>query len=127
MSSATRNLVLVISANLDQMRGAMKSAEAVIHTTENAMKQMANAYDGTKTIANANAAMIAVDKIGGVTKLTDAEQKRLNATLNEGLAKYQALGQQAPRDMLAMRDATKQADTSSSNWIGTLKSLAATI
>jgi hypothetical protein len=105
-------LAVRVSANLDAMRAAMKDAQAMVDTTSGAMKAMANAYDGTRTIANANAAMLQVQALGGVTKLTEGEQARLNTTLQAGIDKYAALGQTAPAGMQALADATKQtADT----------------
>lgn len=106
-----RSLAVVVTANLDKMRAELAKGEAIIATTTSAMKNMGTAYDGTRTIANANAAMLSIQKIGGVTGLTEAEQRNLNATLNEGIAKYAALGKSAPPAMVAMEEATRKANT----------------
>lgn len=104
-----KNLAVVVTANLEAMRREMARADAIIATTSSAMQRMSNAYDGAKTIANANAAMLQIQKLGGTTGLTEAEQRKLNAALTEGVAKYQALGKQAPAEMIALRDATAKA------------------
>jgi hypothetical protein len=65
-------------------------------------------------LSEATLAVKAVNDLGGVTKLTEAEQKRLNATVTEAIAKYKALGQQAPKDMVAIQAATKQTETATS-------------
>jgi hypothetical protein len=71
---------------------------------------------GSKVISDANALTQVIGQIGGATKLTDAEQKRVNATLTEALAKYRALGQQAPADVAALADAMKKAEDSTSRF-----------
>jgi hypothetical protein len=57
---------------------------------------MSNAFDGSRTLAQAGAVVGAIMQIGDVTKLTAAEQAKANTILEEGLAKYQALGREAP-------------------------------
>ena len=109
--ASDRSLNIVVTANLTQMKAEMAKIDAVIATTSSALKRMDSAYSGASTIAAANAATKAVMDIGGVTKLTEAEQRRLNATLTEGIAKYQALGKTAPPEMIALRDATARANT----------------
>lgn len=104
-------LALVVSANLNELRARLAEAKNELNTTASAMKAMGNAYDGARTIANMNAAFAVVEKLGGVTKLTDAEQARLNATLNTGIDKLKALGQAVPTNIQAYADQTKAAVT----------------
>jgi hypothetical protein len=85
---------------------------------------MGESYSGAATISQANAAMLAVQSLGGTTKLTDAEQRKLNSTLTEAVAKYQALGQQAPPDMLKLRDATRQVEAPTSTLTDKMRGLA---
>lgn len=105
---AERKLNVVVTANLTALRSELAKGEAIIGTTSAAMKRMGDSYDGSKTIATANAAMLQIDKLGGVTKLTEAEQRKLHSTLGEGLDKYKALGQTAPAAMTAMHAATQK-------------------
>ncbi len=65
-------------------------------------------FSGDKIIAEANQLAAAVAKVGGASKLTEAEQRRVNAAVTEAIAKYQALGQQAPQSLTALANATKQ-------------------
>jgi hypothetical protein len=104
-----RNLAVVVTANLKQMRDEMAKADAIIATTSGALNRMSNSYSGASTIANANAAMQSIRDIGGVTKLTDAEKKRLNQTMTEALEKYKVLGREAPAEMEKLRKETEQA------------------
>jgi len=80
---------------------------------EKALDRATNAFSGTKLIQDATIAMEAVkalgggvDALAGVTKLTATEQAKLNAQLTEAIAKYDALGKQAPADMVALQKAT---------------------
>lgn len=78
-----------------------------------ALQRMAQQFDGSKIIREANLAAAAVEHIGGVAKLTEAEQKRLNSTVTEALAKYRALGQQAPDALHQLAKATEAANKQS--------------
>lgn len=119
------SLSVRVNANLEEMRAKMKDAQAVVDTTSSAMRSMANAYDGTRTIANANAAMLQVQALGGVTQLTDAEQVKLNAALQAGIEKYEAMGREAPQGMREMADATARVEKEHVNLSSTLKDVAA--
>lgn len=79
-------------------------------------ERMARAFSGDKMLASANQLTAAVAKVGGAAKLTEAEQRRVNAQLTEAIAKYQALGRQAPASMLALQRATAQVDVATSKW-----------
>jgi hypothetical protein len=106
------DLVVRVAADLTKFRENFKNIDSQIDTTASALKTMSSAFDGSKTIANANAAVIAVDKIGGATKLTSAEQERLNRILDEAVQKYTLMGREAPAAMLALQEATKGAGAS---------------
>ena len=82
---------------------------------EKALDRATNAFSGTKLIQDATIAMEAVKALGGgvdilagVTRLTATEQAKLNAQLTEAIAKYNALGKEAPADMVALQQATQQ-------------------
>lgn len=118
------SLAVRVSANLDEMRAKLAQADAIIDTTSTAMKSMANAYDGTRTIANANAAMLQIEKLGGASTLTATEQAKVNRLMEEALEKYKALGREAPAGMQALADDTKQVETHSSTLRDTVRGLA---
>lgn len=52
----------------------------------------------------------AVAKIGGATKLVEADQRKVNAAINDALGHYTKLGQQAPQAMLDLEKATRNVD-----------------
>lgn len=71
------------------------------------------AFNGDKIIAEANQLAAAINKIGGASKLTEAEQKKANAVFTEALAKMNALGDgssRAAQQMAQLANATKQVE-----------------
>jgi len=72
-------------------------------------ERMVKAFGGDKLLHSANNLTQAVTKLGGASKLTEAEQARVNRTLNDAITKYTALGQQAPKAMLDLEQATRKA------------------
>ena len=100
-------LVIRVAANLEELRANLAEGVNQIETTSSAMKRMATAYDGSRTISEAGAVMAAIGGIQNVTTLTTAEQAKANTTLEAALEKYKALGRDAPPGMQALADATK--------------------
>jgi len=103
-------LTVRVSANLDQLRQALRDGTDSISTTAAAMSKLAQSFSGDTIIRQANAAVAAIGGIEGVSKLTEAQQAKVNTLLTEAVAKYQALGQHAPSAMVALRDATEQTE-----------------
>lgn len=63
------------------------------------LERLAKSFSGANIIAEANKVVAAVEAIGGASRLTESEQRKVNATVTEALAKYRALGQEAPEAM----------------------------
>src|SRR6188768_4257557 len=74
----------------------LKPLEVSAKGVQSQLEKMARSLSGEQIIKQAQLATAAVKSIGGATKLTEAEQKKLNATVTEAIAKYAALGQKAP-------------------------------
>lgn len=98
---------------VEQANVSLDGFEANASTVERKLDSMVNAFSGTKIIQQATLATEAVKLLGdgtsavsGAAKLTEAEQAKLNATLTEAIAKYTALGQTAPKEMLELAKAT---------------------
>ncbi len=108
--AAPVSLAFRIAVNLAEMRQNLSEAKAQVETTKAAMRSMANSLDGSAMAARAGAMVKVVEDMGGAARLTEQEQKRVNATLTETLAKYKALGQEAPAAMLALHEATTQVE-----------------
>lgn len=110
------DLIVRVAADLTKFRENFKLVDNQIDTTSSALKTMTSAFDGSKTIASANAAVIAVDKLGGATKLTTDEQEKLNKILTDGIAQYAKLGKDAPQSMVDLQQATAAALQPTQSW-----------
>lgn len=75
------------------------------HITQ--IQQHVSAFSGDKIIQEATQVARAVEQIGGASKLTVAEQQRVNAVVNEAIDKYAALGRSAPAMLTNLANATK--------------------
>src|SRR4029077_1920084 len=109
-------ITATFQADFTKWNQALKDATRTFQPLEVAAKgvnkQLANMVDsfsGRKIIQQAELATAAIGKIENVTKLTAKEQAALNAKLTEAIAKYKALGQSAPADMVALQKATEGA------------------
>jgi hypothetical protein len=81
----TADLTKNLKAGLDQ-----------IDATTAGVKKLVASFEGDKVMANAQRWTVAVQQIGGVTKLTAAEQERYNAVLDKAIEKFTALGKPVP-------------------------------
>lgn len=83
------------------------------------LERMSKSFSGVEIKKQADLAIASLKSVGtgatesqrlisGAAKLTEAEQRKVNATVTEAIAKYRALGQQAPADMIALAKATEQ-------------------
>src|SRR3954469_9996226 len=82
------------------------------------LTKTAVAFSGRQIINDATLAAAAIDKLGGVSKLTASEQTRANATVTEALEKYRALGQAAPAALQHLADATRSVETAAKSTTG---------
>lgn len=80
---------------------------------EKKLNDMVDKWSGRALIQQVNELVVVINKVGGVTALTTTEQQKLNATLQEGLAKYKAMGETVPADLQKMADETKALATAS--------------
>src|SRR5262245_63203735 len=70
------------------------------------LDRMADSFSGRQVIEQATLMSKAITNIGGATTLTVTEMQRVNAVVTEAIAKYDALGKQAPADLKLLADAT---------------------
>jgi hypothetical protein len=109
-------LQATFTANFQQFDQAVKNAQKNVEAfefnvkgTQRALQQMVSSFDGSRLIRDASLMTSAIEKVGGATKLTENEQRRLNSTLQETIAKFNVLGQQAPDDIKKLATEIKQA------------------
>lgn len=116
-----RALLTADTAEFDKgMRKASQTTQAFTKQTDQLGQRLTGqaarlekAFGGEKMLAHANSLTAAVTKLGGATKLTHVEQTRVNNTLGQAIAKYQALGQTAPAAMVDLHKATSTLTTKS--------------
>lgn len=101
-----QSLNATFTADFSELQRATASAEVYIQTFEKAalkaareISNLASSFSGAEIRKEAEIAIRAVESIGGVTKLTENEQKRLIATVQDANDKYRALGQDAPDNL----------------------------
>jgi hypothetical protein len=88
---------------LENAKGGLKSFEVSAKGVQQQLERTAKGFAGVDIKRQAEVAAAAVEKIGGVTKLTEQEQRKLTATVDEALAKYKALGEVAPQSLKQIR------------------------
>lgn len=88
-----------------EVTGFQRTASQV----NNELRKFGNEFSGANVIRAAESMAKAVDQLGGVTKLTESEQRKLNTAVGEAIAKYEALGQQAPADLRRVADEVQKA------------------
>src|SRR5215207_2093883 len=86
---------------------APKALQDIARATSQ-VKSVPNPFGGTEVLRQANEYVAAVGRIGGATKLTESEQRKVNAAVTEAIAKYAALGKTAPQSLINLANATKQ-------------------
>ena len=93
---------------LRQAETKLGAFEQSAQKTKNSLQKMTSEFDGTKVIQQAGTMAEAVTRAGGAAKLTDAELRKVNATLQEAIQKYQRMGQDAPASLSTMADAVRK-------------------
>ena len=71
------DLIVRVAADLTAFKANMKLMDSQIDTTAAAMKAMSKAFDPSKIIADGNAAVIQVQKMGGAAVLSQQAQEKL--------------------------------------------------
>jgi hypothetical protein len=94
--------------NTNQLRANLRQGLDQIEATKAAADRMTQSLGGGKLIAAAHNFAAAVQQIGGVERLTNAERERGNALLDKAIEKYRVLGQTAPKSLRDLAAATKQ-------------------
>ena len=75
---------------------SLKSFETEAERVEKSLSRMTDQFSGRKVIQDATLMAEAIDRIGGTTKLTEAELARVGNTAAAAVAKMQALGMDVP-------------------------------
>lgn len=79
---------------------------------ETRLQSMTDRFSGEKVIQDAQLMTEAIERLGGVSTLTEKELERVGRVTNEAVEKMQAIGLDVPKGMQAVADATKGAGDS---------------
>jgi hypothetical protein len=78
---------------------------------ESQLNRMVDSFSGRKVIQDAAVMTEAVERIGGVSKLTENELKRVGASVSEAVAKMRLMGETVPPEMLKIAEATGEVNS----------------
>jgi len=117
-------------ADFSSFQAAVQKAEVSLKSFETGsgkvatqLDRMANSLSGTKIVQQATIAAEAVERIGGVSKLTAAELARVGGIASEAAEKLRALGQEVPAGIQSIANEAKRASTEFTNLSGGLTSV----
>lgn len=108
---------------VDKADVKLRELDAGAGKVSTSLNRMADSFSGRKTIQDASLMAKAIEGIGGASTLTAKEQARANATLNEAIEKYRALGREVPPLIQKIADETKNAGHASVGWVDGIKAL----
>jgi hypothetical protein len=89
----------------------LDSMEKGAARAESKLQSMADRFSGEKVIQQAQVMTEAIERLGGVSTLTEKELEQVGRVTNEAVEKMRALGLDVPKGMQAIADATKGAST----------------
>jgi hypothetical protein len=104
---------------------AMTDVEKTLDRPTQAVRRLENAMRGDRLLASAGNIVAAVSKIGGASKLSDAEAARYNATLQKAVEKYRLLGQEAPKALIETEKATRRGVVANDAYTASVDKMAA--
>jgi len=113
------------SDNTKELTERLKAGTQTIEATRAAAEKMAKSLGGDNLIRAAHNMAAAIGEIANVSKLTQAEQGRVNTLMEKAIEKYRLLGKEAPQAMRDIAAATRQVEEPSQRldgWLGSLSS-----
>lgn len=121
----------VLGADFSKFTDAVANAELKLRgfesgasKVEDRLAAMGNRFSGQKIIQEASLMAEVFERAGGASAFTAQELAKMNATANEAVAKFQALGKDVPEGIQKIADETKGAAKETSGWSDTVKNLA---
>lgn len=114
-------------AKAQAAQGSLDKIGQSAGVTASTVSRVGNSFSGERIIREATAAALAVQEIGGASKLTEAEMARVNRTTGEALAKMKALGLEAPAEIVKLNEATQATGGLFSALPGPIKAVGASL
>ena len=92
---------------VNRAESELRSFETGASKVEGSLRRMTDAFSGRRIIQDATLSAKAIDDIGGVSKLTEGELKRVASQAQEAVNKLKAMGLEVPPGIQKIADATK--------------------
>ena len=90
---------------VDKAQAQLRSFETGASKVEKSLSRMTDSFSGRRVIQDATLTAKAIEEIGGVSKLTESELKRVGSQAQEAMAKLKALGMEVPPGIQKIADA----------------------
>ena len=120
-------LTATFAADFTQFEKSLTQATVKLQTFERATKNVnrdlrreIESFSGQKIATEASRIVEAVNRIGGVSRLTETELKRVNAVITETTLKFKALGQEVPPSIAKMNREIQALGVGTTNTTGSL-------
>lgn len=104
MTAELRKATVAAIGSAEDIKAAFRSAGDGFEDFQKTLRD----FSGVDLLKNATLTAGAVEQLGGVTRLTAEEQKRANQVVTEALAKYKALGIEAPLAVRRLAEDTQK-------------------
>lgn len=111
-------------SSLQQATVKLQGFERATSTASRDLNRAVSEFSGQKVAVEAARMAEAVERVGGVSKLTAAEQEKVNRVMTEAAEKFRALGQEVPKGIAALEDATRRVPTQNKSILDSLTPLA---
>lgn len=98
--------------NTVELKRNLMDGVNTVDAMKSSVDRLVNSMSGQGLFGQANKTAAAIMQMGGVTKLTGAEQERVNGILDKAIQKYKAMGIEAPSAIKALHEQTKTATQS---------------
>ncbi len=95
---------------VDKAQAQLRSFETGASKVEKSLSRMTDSFSGRRVIQEATLTAKAIDEIGGVSRLTESELKRVASQAQEAASKLKAMGMDVPPGIQKIADATKNVD-----------------
>lgn len=95
---------------VDKAQAQLRSFETGASKVEKSLSRMTDSFSGRRVIQEATLTAKAIEEIGGVSRLTESELKRVASQAQEAAAKLKAMGMDVPPGIQKIADATKNVD-----------------
>lgn len=102
--------------NQDEFRKALESGSTMVVAHEQKVEKLVRTMSGTGLLGSVNNVTAAIEKMGGVEKVTADRKEKINELLTKGIEQYRVLGREAPAAVLALAEATKKVETPTEAW-----------